>query len=138
MRTFRDAKTMAKTLRVELAQRFQLEASHGDCLEITSRQLGHDSWNVLAARISELSAISGDGDVGPFSAANLTVPVFRVFSVDLASAFYVDFLGFTLDWGGPSGGAGTNFFGQVSRAVQGEVMRPMKTMPPSGGIVAGS
>jgi catechol 2,3-dioxygenase-like lactoylglutathione lyase family enzyme len=115
MRTFRDAKTMAKTLRTELAERRQVELTHGECLEITARQLGHNSWNVLAAKIDELSHIAGNGDVGPFSTRNLTVPVFRIFSVDLATAFYVDFLGFTLDWGGGSGGPGTDFFGQVSR-----------------------
>jgi hypothetical protein len=93
MRTFRDAKTMAKTLRTELAERRQVELTHGECLEVTARQLGHNSWNVLAAKIDELSHISGNGDVGPFSTRNLTVPVFRIFSVDLATAFYVDFLG---------------------------------------------
>lgn len=116
MRTFRDAKLMARTLRGELAERRHVEVSHGEALEIVARQLGHDSWNVLAAKIDELSSIAGAGDVGAFSAANTTIPVFRIFNVELAQAFYVDFLGFSLDWGGPSGGPGTSFFGQVSRA----------------------
>jgi len=30
------------------------------------------------------------------------------------------------------------FFGQLSRVTQGEAMRPMKTIPASAGIVAGS
>jgi Glyoxalase superfamily protein len=98
VRTFRDAKTMARTLSAELARRRQVDLTHSEALEITARLFGHDSWNVMSAKINELSAISGAGDVGPFSAANLTVPVFRIFSVDLAKAFYVDFLGFTLDW----------------------------------------
>jgi Glyoxalase superfamily protein len=76
-------------------------------LETVARQFGHDDWNVMAAKINELSTTSGAGDTGPFSAATTTIPVFRVFHVELAQAFYVDFLGFTLDWGGPSGEPGT-------------------------------
>jgi catechol 2,3-dioxygenase-like lactoylglutathione lyase family enzyme len=115
MRTFRDAKIMAKTLSSELAERRHLDLSHSESLEITARMFGHDSWNVLSAKTNKLSRISGAGDVGPFSTGNLTVPVFRIFSVELAIAFYVDFLGFQLDWGGDSNGAGSSFFGQVSR-----------------------
>jgi hypothetical protein len=87
MRTFRDAKIMAKTLSSELAERRHLDLSHSECLEITARMFGHDSWNVLSAKTDELSRISGAGDVGPFSTGNLTVPVFRIFSVELAIAF---------------------------------------------------
>ena len=101
MRTFRDAKIMAKILRSELIHRRQVELSHSECLEIVARQFGHDDWNVMAAKINELSTISGAGDTGPFSAATTTIPVFRVFHVELAQAFYVDFLGFTLDWARP-------------------------------------
>jgi hypothetical protein len=90
MRTFRDAKLMAKTLSDELAVRRHLDLSHSERLEITARMFGHHSWNVLSAKINDLSRIAGAGDVGPFSTANLTVPVFRIFSVELAIAFYVD------------------------------------------------
>jgi catechol 2,3-dioxygenase-like lactoylglutathione lyase family enzyme len=115
LRTFRDAKIMAKILRSELIHRRQVKLSHSECLEIVARQFGHDDWNVMAAKINELSTTSGAGDTGPFSAATTTISVFRVFHVELAQAFYVDFLGFTFDWGGSSGEPGTPFYGQVSR-----------------------
>jgi hypothetical protein len=50
-----------------------------------------------------------------WGAASTTIPVLRVFSVDAAREFYVDFLRFTLDFGGPAGGPGTPFYGQVTR-----------------------
>lgn len=50
MRTYRDAKTMAKALREELSRR-DLTLSHGECLDIVARQFGLDNWNVLAAKL---------------------------------------------------------------------------------------
>jgi catechol 2,3-dioxygenase-like lactoylglutathione lyase family enzyme len=41
----------------------------------------------------------------------------RIFAVEPALRFYVDFLGFTLDFGGPNGGPGTAYYGQVSYAA---------------------
>lgn len=51
MRTFRDAKAMAKSLREELGRR-GTALSHGDCLEIVARLFGLDNWNVLSARLT--------------------------------------------------------------------------------------
>jgi catechol 2,3-dioxygenase-like lactoylglutathione lyase family enzyme len=113
MRTFRDAKTMAKTLRAELLERKQVEIGHSEALEIVSRQFGHDNWNVMAAKTEQLSDINGDGSSG---AANLTIPVLRIFDVEQAKTFYVDFLGCALDFGGPSDGEDGPFYGQVSRS----------------------
>ncbi len=118
MRTFVDAKAMARCLRAEIRERGQVELSHSACLEIVARQFGVDSWNILAAKIDE-AATAGPSMAArawrtPF-ATNTTIPVLRVFSVDKAKEFYVDFLGFTLDFGGPAGGPGTPFYGQVSR-----------------------
>lgn len=117
MRTFRDAKTMAKTLRAELLARRQVELGHSECLEIVARQFGHDNWNVMAARTEQLAGVHGDGGYGPDSAGNSTIPVLRIFDVAQARQFYVDFLGCKLDFGGPAGGEGTPFYGQVSRAA---------------------
>ncbi|GJD60135.1 hypothetical protein CS379_14395 [Methylobacterium frigidaeris] len=50
MRTYRDAKAMAKTLREELGRR-GTALSHGECLEIVARQFGLDNWNILSARL---------------------------------------------------------------------------------------
>ncbi|SFU56909.1 hypothetical protein SAMN02799631_01278 [Methylobacterium sp. 174MFSha1.1] len=51
MRTYRDAKVMAKTLREELSRR-GTALSHGECLEIVARQFGFDNWNILSARLT--------------------------------------------------------------------------------------
>lgn len=113
LRTFRDAKAMARTLRGELDERRQVALSHGECLEIVSRQLGAESWNHLSTALDG-SAVD-PGDV-PWGAVNATIPVLRIYAVEKALQFYVKFLGFVLDFGGPEGGEGTPFYGQVSRA----------------------
>lgn len=107
LRTFHDvradAKAMAKVLRTELERR-GLTLAHGECLELVSRQLGAESWNHLAAHRGL-----------PWQAVNPTIPVLRIFAVEQALQFYVEFLGFALDFGGPAGGPGTRWYGQVSR-----------------------
>ena len=50
MRTFCDAKAMAKTLRRELAER-KLDLTHSECLELVAHQFGLTDWNTLAASI---------------------------------------------------------------------------------------
>ncbi|MBM3117324.1 glyoxalase superfamily protein [Jeongeupia naejangsanensis] len=50
MRTYRDAKLMAKSLRHALAER-NIELGHGECLDVIARLFEHDNWNVLSARI---------------------------------------------------------------------------------------
>lgn len=55
MRSFMDAKAMAKSLRQALAER-KIELSHSDCLEIVSRQLGLANWNTLSALIEGANA----------------------------------------------------------------------------------
>ena len=105
-----DPKSMAKSLRGELRSRFEVEATHSDCLEIVARQHGVDNWNILAARQRPGSAL-------PAGARTATIPVLRIFAVDPALQFYVDFLGCTLDFGGPNGGPGTAYYGQVSYAA---------------------
>jgi hypothetical protein len=51
----------------------------------------------------------------PRRATNTTIPALRIFDEKRALEFYVEFLGFALDFGGPSGGPGTPFHGQVIR-----------------------
>jgi hypothetical protein len=50
MRTYQDAKTMAKSLRSSLAARNVL-LSHSKCLEIVAKQLGFTDWNTLSAKL---------------------------------------------------------------------------------------
>ena len=93
MRTYRDAKAMAKAMRDALAER-QLDLSHSQALEIVARQFGLETWNILSAKIDE--AENGAGKTAP--AFEQAVPIVRIFDVDKAHEFYLGFLGFTVDW----------------------------------------
>ncbi|MEN3615108.1 glyoxalase superfamily protein [Plantactinospora sp. ZYX-F-223] len=110
-------KAMARALRGELRGRFDLAVTHSECLEIIARQHGVDNWNILAARHPAATAPAGDEPEAafPWGARSGTIPVLRIFAVDPALQFYVDFLGFTVDFGGPNAGPGTAYYGQVSR-----------------------
>lgn len=107
-----DAKAMARALRASLGEK-QITLSHSECLELVARQLGAESWNVLAAKIAhEAEAKAAPRDGIRFSDA---IPILRIFDVAKAKEFYVDFLGFTIDW---EHRFGDNFplYAQVSRA----------------------
>src|SRR5687768_13529873 len=54
MRNYKDAKTMAKSLRASLAARTVL-LSHGECLEIVAKQFGFADWNTLSAKLDMVS-----------------------------------------------------------------------------------
>jgi catechol 2,3-dioxygenase-like lactoylglutathione lyase family enzyme len=93
MRDFRDAKTMAKTLRAELSRLGLDEVTHSQSLEIVARQFGFDDWNILAAKLSAAGHHRGGGiDI------ESATPVLRIFSVEKAKEFYLEFLGFNLGW----------------------------------------
>ena len=93
MRTASDAKAMAKALRTSLADK-QVDLSHSECLELVAKQFGFDNWNILAAKIDETPP-SGT-ETGP--RFKEVIPILRIFSVEKAKEFYVDFLGFKMDW----------------------------------------
>lgn len=93
MRDFRDAKTMAKTLRAELSRLGSAEITHSQSLEIVARQFGFDDWNILAAKLNAAERSSGDG-IGLEAPA----PILRIFSEAKAKEFYLDYLGFDLAW----------------------------------------
>ena len=48
MRTYKDAKAMAKSLRDSLAAR-SVKLSHSECLELVAKQFGFADWNTLSA-----------------------------------------------------------------------------------------
>ncbi len=50
MRTYKDAKEMAKSLRESLAAR-SVFLSHSECLETVAKQLGFADWNALSAKL---------------------------------------------------------------------------------------
>jgi catechol 2,3-dioxygenase-like lactoylglutathione lyase family enzyme len=65
------------------------------CLEIVARQFGLTSWNVLAAKIAAGEAAAATLAGPRFKSA---IPILRIFSVEKAKEFYLDFLGFRIDW----------------------------------------
>jgi catechol 2,3-dioxygenase-like lactoylglutathione lyase family enzyme len=81
------AKKLARLLREDLAAA-GFDIPHGLALELIAHQFGAKDWNVLAALVGR--------SVSP--AISPGVPVLRVMSVAEALPFYVDYLGFTLDW----------------------------------------
>lgn len=93
MRDFRDAKTMAKALRAELARLGLADVTHSQSLEIVAAQFGFGNWNILAAELSAVEHQNTDG-----IALQAPTPVLRIFSVEKAREFYLDYLGFTLAW----------------------------------------
>lgn len=96
MRDHLDAKIMAKQLRQRLAEK-AIELGHGECLELVANQLGYADWNTLAARIALAKRRGDDAATGiRFRSAT---PILRIFSRDKAREFYLDYLGFHLDWG---------------------------------------
>jgi hypothetical protein len=87
MRDFRDAKTMAATLRDRLAAEDHA-MTQGRALEVVAAMLGCRDWNTLAAAI-------GDREAPRFTE---TCPILRIFDEAKAREFYLDWLGFAVDW----------------------------------------
>jgi hypothetical protein len=60
-----------------------------------AKQFGFDNWNILAAKMTDTGKRPKASEgVELFGA----IPVIRMFDVGKAKEFYVDFLGFTVDW----------------------------------------
>ena len=97
MRTYRDAKAMARSLRDSLSAQ-NISLTHSQCLEIVARQLGWTEWNALSAALDV-----EEGRVTSPQTAGISfqppIPVLRITSMAEAKAFYVDFLGFKFHWG---------------------------------------
>jgi catechol 2,3-dioxygenase-like lactoylglutathione lyase family enzyme len=99
-----DPKAMARRLRAELASR-QVQISHGEALEIVAHQYGVRDWNTLAARPApDLATREGPA-----------VPILRIFDRTKAVEFYVDYLGFVLDWEHGGHADHSPLYAQVSR-----------------------
>jgi catechol 2,3-dioxygenase-like lactoylglutathione lyase family enzyme len=96
MRDYRDAKAMAQALRDTLKSK-DITLSVAESLELVARQFGFDNWNILAAKLADSEKRPGaDAAIEFFE----TIPVIRMFDVGKAKEFYVDFLGFAVDWEG--------------------------------------
>lgn len=84
--TLNDAKTAARALRHSLAAT-GVTITHSRALEIVSQQLGFADWNTASAALSAPGAGSG-----------AAVPVLRIHDETLAREFYLDYLGFGVEW----------------------------------------
>ncbi|WP_295478044.1 glyoxalase superfamily protein [uncultured Pseudomonas sp.] len=88
MITLEQAKHMAKALRTHLPG---AELSHSAALELVARQLGYKDWNVAAARLpSERPR--------PAVSFQRCIPILRSFDEAKAREFYLDFLGFGIEF----------------------------------------
>jgi hypothetical protein len=115
MRTYLEAKSMAKSLRTALAAK-DIVLSHSECLELVSKQIGFDEWNMLSAKIA---LETGERKAQPAVAGislEPAIPVMQIGSVPDAKKFYVDFLGFTVDWGWPENDGERSLYAQISRS----------------------
>ncbi|SDH53041.1 glyoxalase superfamily protein [Bosea robiniae] len=97
MRSFRDAKLMARSLRDTMAAR-QVMLSHSETLEIVARQFGYDDWNVLAAKIGEGAPAAPPEKPAEAVRLQMGIPILRIFDEAKAKEFYLGFLGFAMDW----------------------------------------
>jgi catechol 2,3-dioxygenase-like lactoylglutathione lyase family enzyme len=99
-----DPKSMARRLRADLAAR-DVPLSHSEALELVAHQHGARDWNTLAARPP------AEAPEGP------AVPILRIFDRGKAVEFYVDYLGFTLDWEHGGHVDHSPLYAQVSRGA---------------------
>jgi catechol 2,3-dioxygenase-like lactoylglutathione lyase family enzyme len=111
MRTYLQAKAMAKSLRDELAAK-NVSLSHSECLEIVARQFGFGDWNTLASKI-RIETTPDEARATPVT-LEPPIPVLQITSLSAAKEFYVDFLGFKFDWGNDEPQA-SHAYAQVSR-----------------------
>jgi hypothetical protein len=114
MRTYLEAKAMAKSLRTALAAK-DIALSHSECLELVSKQIGFDEWNMLSAKIA---LETGERNAQPAAGISLepAIAVMQIGSVPDAKKFYVDFLGFTVDWGWSENDGERSLYAQISRS----------------------
>src|SRR5262245_28302373 len=60
MRDFRDAKTMAHSLRDALKAK-AIQTTHSESLELIAKAFGYDNWNILSAKIDTQSSSAATG-----------------------------------------------------------------------------
>ncbi len=100
MRSYTEAKAMARSLRDALAAR-RFSLSHSECLEIVARQFGFQSWNILSSKIDLDTGARKPSAETAGIAFQPAIPVIGVLSAQQATDFYISFLGFAFDWGEP-------------------------------------
>lgn len=90
MFSIKQAKQMAKRLRASLEARNQ-EASHSTALELVAHQLGFKDWNTASAMLPHEPA-------QPVMTFDKAIPILRMFDEAKAREFYLDFLGFSVEF----------------------------------------
>jgi catechol 2,3-dioxygenase-like lactoylglutathione lyase family enzyme len=109
--TLADAKTAARALRRTLAAT-DVAITHSRALEIVAAQLGFADWNTASARLpagpsaGREAALPAGPSAAPSAAPSgpqstdfgRAVPVLRVQDEVRAREFYVDYLGFSVEW----------------------------------------
>lgn len=85
--TITTLKSSARALRAELAET-GVVITHGRSLELVARQLGYHDWNTAIAALQVVSAVG----------IGAAVPVLRIHDETIARAFYLDYLGFAVNW----------------------------------------
>lgn len=100
MRSYTEAKAMARSLRDSLAAR-HFSLSHSECLEIVAQQFGFQNWNILCSKIDLDTGARKPSPETAGIALQPAIPVIGVLSAQQAKDFYISFLGFAFDWGEP-------------------------------------
>jgi len=90
MSTIENAKRMAKRLRTSLMG-CDYEISHSTSLEIVAQQLGYKDWNTASAVLPREPASTA-------IKLEKTIPILRMFDEAKAREFYLDFLGFRVEF----------------------------------------
>lgn len=92
MFSIEQAKQMARQLRASLEERHQ-SLSQSTALELVARQLGYKDWNTASAMLPE-------ADTQPASTVTFDkpIPILRMFDEAKAREFYLDFLGFSVEF----------------------------------------
>ena len=84
------AKQMAKHLRASLERHHQ-PVSHSTALELVAQQLGYKDWNTASALLPEEHP-------QPTVTFDKAIPILRMFDEAKAREFYLDFLGFSVEF----------------------------------------
>ncbi len=84
------AKQMAKHLRASLEQHHQ-PVSHSTALELVAQQLGYKDWNTASVLLPEEHP-------QPTVTFDKAIPILRMFDEAKAREFYLDFLGFSVEF----------------------------------------
>lgn len=90
MFSIEQAKQMAKQLRTSLEAREQ-QISHSAALELVAQQLGYKDWNTASARLLH-------ENTQPAVTFDKPIPILRSFDEAKAREFYLDFLGFSVEF----------------------------------------